>query len=79
VAPRGAHRSDLLATLIERRIREVVGWADASCQVEDAAQALLDVMARIIVARQTDHFLLEAIEQPGVRTDRVGALGQALP
>ncbi len=69
MAPRGAHRSDLLATLIERRIREVIGWADASCMVEGAAPALLQVLARIIVARQTDRFPLEAIEQPRLRTD----------
>lgn len=68
------HRSDLLATLIERRIREVIGWADAACQAEDAGQALLDLMARIIAARQTDRLLLKAIEQPGVRNELLGAL-----
>ena len=68
------HRSDLLATLIERRIREVIGWAQTACQAEDAGQALLDLMGRVIAARQTDRLLLEAIEEPGVRTERLGVL-----
>jgi len=72
------HRRDLLATLIERRIREVTGWADAFCRDEDAGRARVETMARIIAARQTDRLLREAIEQPGVRNERLVALRGAL-